>query len=131
VLHDACEYGAPFEVFKMLLTRYPDAVRFKDTLNGEIPLHIACEYGGASTEGVETLINSYPKSLVEATGQGETPLNLACTGGASSDIIQLLLNRGPQAVKMKDNERNLPLHSTHKLDPSNAQSLPKSHVSVQ
>jgi ankyrin repeat protein len=112
VLHRACEYGAPFDVFRMLLTRYPDAIRFKqDDEERDTALHVAVGFGKVSVEIVELLIDACPKNLMEKNVRGETPLFcVAVNRRAPSDIIKLLLNRCPQAVRMKDSHGDYLLH---------------------
>jgi hypothetical protein len=53
---------------------------------------------------------------MEVTGDGQTPLIVAFCHFAASDIIKLLLNRGPQAVKMKDHYGNYPLHAINRYN---------------
>jgi hypothetical protein len=62
---------------------------------------------------VELLIDACcPENLTEVEHDGLTPLVVALINEAAEpdNIIHLLLNRGPQAVKMKDVHRAYPLH---------------------
>jgi hypothetical protein len=94
----------------MLLARYPDAIRTKDKCDERTPLHKAVRHGEVSVEGVELLIDACPENLTDVEHYGLTPLSMAITNRASNDMIHLLLNRGPQAARMKDVEGAYPLH---------------------
>jgi hypothetical protein len=109
VVHAACEWGAPLEVFRLLVTRFPDTLRFKQGGTGFTPLHTAGFEGKVSAKVVELLINANPDALMEFDDDRETPLS-ACSNDAPSGVIQLLMKHSPQAVKMTNYWGCLPLH---------------------
>jgi hypothetical protein len=75
-----------------------------------LPLHHAVALG-APLEIVQKLLDAYPKSIfTKERAYHRLPLTIACQNAASSDVILLLLNRYPQAVKARDDFRRIPLH---------------------
>jgi ankyrin repeat protein len=66
---------------------------------------------------VELLIDACcPENLTEVEHDGLTPLVVALINEAPDDIIHLLLNRGPQAARMKDFHSSYPLHHMYRRD---------------
>ena len=71
----------------------------------------ARQYQGSKEVVIETLPGLYPEAVYyERDIDGCTPLYLACDNKASTEIIQLLLDRGPQAVSGKGKSGNTPRH---------------------
>ena len=75
-LHCGCAGKASFEVIKVLVETYPDALKIVDT-NGDLPLHHAC-WNDASLDVMGILIEVYPHAL-KIFGQNQSlPLHWMC-----------------------------------------------------
>jgi hypothetical protein len=75
-----------------------------------LPLHHALALG-APLYIVQKLLGVYPKSIsTKERAYHRLPLTIACQNAASGDVILLLLNRYPKAVKARDDFRRIPLH---------------------
>jgi ankyrin repeat protein len=112
LLHDACKHGAPEDVFRLLLRRFPETASFKDHFQ-DTPLHEACHYRNVSVKTIELLIDACPDNLTHYNQDHDTPLGMACYNGdreLSIEMLKLLINRGRQALEMKDIDGNYPLH---------------------
>ncbi len=69
-MHIAVGKDASVEVVKLLIRKYPDAVKEKDE-NGNLPLHFAVAKNGASdVEVLQVLIKEYPEAVKEKNKYG-------------------------------------------------------------
>ncbi len=126
LLHYAIRYGASVEVIQLIIEAYPNAVREKNEL-GELPLHIAVRYGGP-VEVIQLLIEAYPDAVRKKNEYGDLPLHSAVKNrpteiqlptdvypdafykGASVEVLKLLIEEYPDALKEKNYGGELPLH---------------------
>lgn len=96
----------------LLIKTWPKALLHRDT-RGYLPLHGATAhfYRDSSLPTVEMMLNKYPETIRAATEEkGRLPLHLAVTGREFwESLVQLLLCKGPEALKVKDAGGNLPL----------------------
>jgi hypothetical protein len=107
-LHRAFTLGASLDVIRKLLDRCdPRNLCMKDKVS---LLHTAVKCNDVSVEAIELLIDACPQNLTKVNQDNETPLHIACNNNAASDLLHLLMSRGPQAARMKDCLGNYPLH---------------------
>jgi ankyrin repeat protein len=107
-LHMAAEV-AKTDVVKLLLERWPEAIREKDDY-GYTPLHMAAECTkGPTFEVVKLLLERWPEGIREKNHDGTTPLHMAAKA-AKTDVVRLLLELWPEAIREKDDYGNTPLH---------------------
>jgi ankyrin repeat protein len=111
ILHELCIYGdASMEVFRLLVDKFPECLLIRG-LSGNTPLNLACMCGKISVDIVELLIDACPQALMETdTLHQNTPLHDACDFKRSTEIIVLLLNSAPYALKMRNSNGEYPLH---------------------
>uniref|UniRef100_A0A7S4JW64 Ankyrin repeat protein n=1 Tax=Odontella aurita TaxID=265563 RepID=A0A7S4JW64_9STRA len=119
-LHSACaptwSGRSSLEIVKFLVTRQPEMVREVDR-NGFNPLHLACSEHPAcepnkfSLGVVDYLSRMYPELLKVKSCRGKLPLHLACEWNAPLGIITTLVERYPDALKVKDEDTGwTPMH---------------------
>jgi len=110
-LHLACTNGLPPIIIQFLADQWPKAVRIM-TPTKDLPLHIACGIAKTSVETISHLIQMWPESLQVRDWDAYLPLHVACCKNAqNTDMIALLLAKGPQAVcEACPKTGHLPLH---------------------
>jgi len=121
-LHHACENNAPLEVVQFVAQRCPHDIQARDNYSN-LPLHLVCGNPKASLEVVKFLTDLDENTakarsrfgLMESrTGipwghDGDyTPLHHACGEGAPLDVMKLLVDLYPEALKLGG--KDLPLH---------------------
>jgi ankyrin repeat protein len=119
-LHCAC-LANRWEVIQLLLDANPSAVKLSDRY-GTLPLHLACKIRDSTNLSViGRMIDAYPDAfLAKQDYDGRTPLHYACSA-ERWEVIQLLLDANPSAVKLNDCLGALPLHlACGSLSPSSA-----------
>jgi ankyrin repeat protein len=107
LLHSVCAHSnVTLEAVQWLVGLYPNAVRHQTYRRGT-PLHEACFNDYVPNEVVEYLIDVFPEALNLVENQhGFTPLACALdrtTGRRpiSIDLVNLLIEKDPKAVKIK------------------------------
>lgn len=106
----AVDFDVPFDCFRLILSRYPDAARVREEWDVSLPLHQCLEHG-KSEALVSSLLDVYPQAASTNTRFRETALHLACNGGFSLAIVRRLYQLYPEAVTVQDTCTELPLHS--------------------
>ena len=102
-------------IIRFLLECFPDAASAADE-NGRSPLHCACGNNPNMTPGIiHLLINANPDSLRSVNNKGSTPLIALCVTKTRDDvaaieILKLLLDKYPEAVRHAPYHGNLPIH---------------------
>mmetsp|Transcript_69059 Transcript_69059/g.102609 ORF Transcript_69059/g.102609 Transcript_69059/m.102609 type:complete len:374 (-) Transcript_69059:200-1321(-) len=96
-LHLACRFNKQLEVVSMLFDGYPDASR-KEDKSGMTPLHYVCIERNVPIEMVSLLLRSWPKDKYSRY----TPLHFACLNNTRAEVISLLLEHWPDALKLYD-----------------------------
>jgi hypothetical protein len=97
--------------------------------NGVTLLHVACSKRGVSLQVVDLLIQRYPQALTQqGTVSLWTPMHYACichergTPLATADcqdtssVIQLLIQRNPAAIQMRDARGMGPIHQAVRVN---------------
>lgn len=111
-LHIACGRGYHhFETFRLLISRYPEAVSIQDN-DGNLPIHHLCKkLYRDSLEVLHAMLEVDRSILSVSNGQGMLPLHLACTKYALPfEVFRRLKATYPEAVAIPDNDGCLPLH---------------------
>jgi ankyrin repeat protein len=119
-LHAAIRFHAPYDVIKLLLDTYPEAVTVKN-FRFELPLHLAVRSNlppalhallnyHAPYDVIKLLLDTYPEAATVKNFSVELPLHLAVCSNSDYGIIRILLDAYPEGAKMQDNEGRLPLH---------------------
>jgi len=106
-LHVACFSGAPLNLMKKLVAKYPKAVRIAPENDGKLPFHIACETYAPSAV-IEFLHDSYPEAMYRTDYSGNTPLQevmFSDNSAGRARVMKLLIS-----FSTKD---NLSLHSSN------------------
>mmetsp|Transcript_6538 Transcript_6538/g.8840 ORF Transcript_6538/g.8840 Transcript_6538/m.8840 type:complete len:295 (-) Transcript_6538:102-986(-) len=132
-LHLACQSGASVSTVGILLEKYPDGPRTKDTLS-RLPLHLACadtplmstacSSSRSSCVGVvDALLAMYPEAAQMRDDCGQMPLHIACETGAPVGAIRLLIDAFPDAVTAETTSGSTPLIRAARLpnNPNNSE----------
>jgi ankyrin repeat protein len=107
-------------IIRCLLEYFPDAINAigegdGDT-HGDTPLHFMCLNKNATRGMVQLLIDANPESIDKANSlAGAIPLHFLCSNkslenSAAVDILGLLLERCPEAVRRAGKSDALPIH---------------------
>ena len=108
-LHVACDHDAPAVVVQALLKVHPEASTMVGTSNMN-PLHITCSSQHASVHVIRVLLEGGIPSQTEMRDvDGDTPLHAACRCGAPIEVLEVLLQANPRAVRERDYEGLTPL----------------------
>jgi ankyrin repeat protein len=100
-------------ILRYLLEYFPDAVSATDEDDGATPLHHLCLNKNATRGMVQLLIDAHPESLDREDNDGYTPLHKLCINkdiddSTAVDILGLLLERCPEAVRRVENKYGAP-----------------------
>jgi ankyrin repeat protein len=114
----ACDNERSTEgILRCLLEYFPDAASATDLDDGYTPLHIMMSANQNVTNGmVQLLIDACPESIDRANSlAGATPLHFLCSNkniadSTAVDILGLLLERCPEAVRHAAINGALPIH---------------------
>jgi len=139
-LHYACREGAPPNIIKILLEKYPQGVMARTEETGRIPLHFvsggrevsldkddsmsfenaaeACNKNNVSSdntlnrvEAAKLLLAASPDSIrITDQDGGLYPLHIACLEEASPELLDVFLDADPGIASLPDEEGNIPLH---------------------
>ena len=108
-LHYLCKKKkAPLALLQAFVNVAPEAVKSKDPIFGNLPIHIACR-SDLPIQAIQVLIDAFPKSLLVTDNEGNLPLHLACFM-SSPAVSQLLARQNALALKRKNKKRQTPLH---------------------
>lgn len=108
-LHVACDHDAPAVVVQALLKVHPEASTMVGTSDMN-PLHITCSSQHASVHVIRVLLEGGIPSQAEMVDvDGDTPLHAACRCGAPIEVLEVLLQANPLAVRERDLEGLTPL----------------------
>lgn len=109
----ACRTPAPRRVFELLYEAYPDAILATDDAGRNcLQNALMGRAGRASPDIIEFMMEKNP-DMVKQTDQGmRTSLSLACGShtGVSFQIIRMLVQAYPEALRLFDGMGLLPLH---------------------
>lgn len=98
-LHIACWQNPPLQVIEALIEAFPGAIKDQD-VHGDTPLHVALTNPETSVHVIRTLIKSCPDAPSIANKEGLYPLHKACRYGASEQVIDILLETYPKALRI-------------------------------
>uniref|UniRef100_A0A7S1Z5L4 Uncharacterized protein n=1 Tax=Ditylum brightwellii TaxID=49249 RepID=A0A7S1Z5L4_9STRA len=133
-LHVACQSGASVGSIGILLEKYPEGPRTRDSL-GRLPLHLVCLGAPLSSlpssssspspaapplqctpsswdscvSVVDALLAMYPEAAGKVDNQGQMPLHVACSAGAPVGAIRLLIDAFPDAVTAETHKGSTPM----------------------
>ena len=96
------------EISKLLIEKYPEAVRHADNDGGWLPIHIASQW--RSSEFCRVLIEAYPGSKRISTNTGALPLHHACYKGSLA-TAEYLYHQYPDAIHHAAAGGDYPIHS--------------------
>ena len=108
----ACQTNASVETIQVLLDRYPDGARTRDSL-GRLALHYACSHS-APVDVVAALLKTFVGGAAIGDKNGWTPLHVACRVGESPEVINELIKAYPDGIAEKTNKGSTPLMCAHK-----------------
>ena len=117
-LHVLCDNSevdetAAIQILKLLIEKYPEAVRSADN-DDDLPIHLACV--SRSPEFCRVLIDSTPASIRSVNDIGWMPLHVLCGNrnvdekGATMQVLKVLIEKYPEAVRHETYEGDLPIH---------------------
>lgn len=124
-LHKACAVGAKAGAIHLLLSRYPYGARVKETVNGNLPIHLVLPITARERtcqqdrdldlvnrlEALDELITIFPEGTGIKNKSGETVVHRACSEEAPLEFVRRLLDAYPSIVKTKGKSSELtPLH---------------------
>jgi ankyrin repeat protein len=123
-LHIACYNGVilehGIEIIQFLIDAYPDSIKQKNKY-GMLPIHKALSAANRAEQipVLEYLIDAYPEGLTSAALDGVTPFHMLITHSISPtlEVIQYLIRRNPEILKLPDAYGQLPLHKAVILSP--------------
>ena len=117
-LHFACSNkNVTLNIIRLLLTAAaPDSVRsLAADQYGRVPLHYACGNPNVTLGIIQLLITEAPNSVWCRNYLDSMPLHILCENRqlgdeAAMEILRLLIEKYPEAVRHTDNDGNLPIH---------------------
>ena len=110
-LHLALENECGKSILKMLLKKYPDACRVRDSF-GNIPLHIAAY--NSSLDTINLLLQEYSEGIRVQNNEGALPLHYAAARNKNSAVVARLLEEdysGSSVATSKSTGTETPLNS--------------------
>jgi len=111
--HIACRTGAPAEILKPLLKKFPGALHIavdnSDSLPGSLPLHCACQAQSPSLEVLQFLVNQDPAAVRALDNAGALPLHLLCGCHPPDNSVDFLLAEYEGSISVKADNGYLPL----------------------
>lgn len=107
-IHQACEYKAPSELIKHLISAYPASLMLKDS-GGFLPLHLACRER-SSKSVIAALLSAEPGATKSRDEEGRLPLHLACRQGVPAQIVDSLIACHYKGAATIDKYGLLPIH---------------------
>jgi ankyrin repeat protein len=96
------------DVVRLIHDAYPPAAKVPD-FEGGLPLHHACCFNKGNVEVARFICEAYPSALTTPQPNGVTPMHLATSQNDSVELLQLILDKYPQATTLKDDEGWLPI----------------------
>ena len=118
VLHLVCERNPTYEVLDALVGICPEALTWKQSPGGGLPLHVATTWN-ASSSVIGYLLAANPQAAKKRDAIGNLPLHCACFSGASKEIIESLLCTNPLAVNVKNIQGSRPRDIVERLSHHN------------
>ena len=118
-LHYAAMYASD-AVIQVLVRSYPAACHEANTQSQRWPLHLLCarSWGGysccdddddddpqqmiVSMDTINMVIQEYPDALKQPDRRGRLPLHVHCASDPRADVLQVLVERFPEALLMTD-----------------------------
>lgn len=109
-IHHAAAFDNVNE-FKIVVDAYPDGMFFFDKM-GRLPIHVAATYDAVETMKFILSQNSEValSKIRKPKGGGGLPIHVACANNASLDVISALIAAAVSAIKLPDENGDLPLH---------------------
>ncbi len=114
-----CDSGLPFQLasqvsetsvdaFASLLDLWPGA----EESSLSIPLFLACKNQAQNFEIISLMLNKYLKAVQFGGGCNHRtlPIHLVCGNLAPLDVIQLIVQAWPEAIRAREYWETLPLH---------------------
>ena len=106
-LHWVALLGSHYEMAKLFVEKYPTASYALTTKANAMPLHLACAaFDKIETENmriVKLLLEVNPDAVCVEDWQGAYPLHYLCYANTSGDMIRLILEKFPEASKLRSN----------------------------
>ena len=102
-------------VIQTVLKLTPKAATIKNGY-GSLPLHVICQRNTKMNSRIKEtliydLIKAFPQGLNEEGGVGRrTPLHIAFTDYISPQLAQFMINKGMNAISLRDKKLWLPIH---------------------
>jgi len=113
LLHIACSQSRTLkDTIEYITHALPDSLEWADGKTSLWPLHLACQnHGWQNEEIIAFLLAKYPAAVrMVHWSMNRMPLHLACQEQASLAVLKLLVQAWPEAVKLPNENRFLPLH---------------------
>jgi len=108
-MHYACMKGAGRSAIAPLLQYYPESIFCADD-NKRWPAHYAITKGHVDCLDTVLSISGSDALSMKEEESGMNLLHYACVEDADDEIIHMLINYYPEALKQVDKESNLPIH---------------------
>jgi ankyrin repeat protein len=110
-LHHACAYGATPEVYRILISAYPESKTTQDNQN-RTPLHFYATRNSDNPSAMATTVD-----MLTDTGAAELPdrggmlpMHYACAYGTSPAVLTVLAKSYPESFVVKENNGRTPMH---------------------
>ena len=125
-LHIAAMNGGSNAVIQLLVRAYPKACSVANKRSERLPLHLLCARcwdqccssqedssveGGTviSVETIQQVMDTHPEALQAPDRCGRLPLHVSCSSDPRADILNVLVDRYPQALLTTDQSKFTPL----------------------
>eukprot|EP00986_Skeletonema_menzelii_P019488 scaffold28164_cov166-Skeletonema_menzelii.AAC.1 len=113
-LHMLCnnikvDEATAMQILKLLIEKYPEAVRHTNNNDGYLPIHIA-SVRTKSPEFCQVLIEAYPGSERMTEAEGKLPLHFACANNTVA-TVKYLYKLYPDAINHAKNSGHYPIHA--------------------
>lgn len=121
-IHRACGCDdVPFRVIEALIETYPQSLEQKcNTFDGGLPIHdaVSHDYSTINTDVIKLLLQHYKGSASVKDEDGCTPLqsHLYCSPSPSLEVVKMLVEAHPDAVRTHDQYKWYPLHCAAACD---------------
>ena len=102
----ASQVPPPVTLVNAFIKVNPQALRARDE-NARFPLHSAVASPMTTFANVEAIVNAYQEAVDVADNDDALPIHLAAWGGTGPDslpVIQLLVNKNPESLSLKDGD---------------------------
>jgi len=110
LLHNAIYSKSPDRVVLEIVATWPRALKVKNTINGNTPLHVALENSNVSEHVLLEMVARNKKAAKVMNNGKNTPLHFALANAVGEPVVLALLEAWPDATAVSNEYDFTPLH---------------------